>query len=136
MFTIWNLCIPIWRSQYSKVTYYNPPAHEVPDDISMAHQYVIRVLVLAFLGPVKIFPECCFYPSTILKELLEIIIKNKIIILCQILYNFKTLRKSTLIDLMERNANHIIPSYCYLPVSCRSLVDRCGSSGSCKPQIF
>ena len=35
----------------------------------------------------------------------------------------------------ERNANHIIPSYCYLPVSCRSLVDRCGSPGSCKPQI-
>ena len=43
--------------------------------------------------------------------------------------------KSTLIDLMERNANHIIPSYCYLPASCRSLTDRCGSLGSCKPQI-
>ena len=24
---------------------------------------------------------------------------------------------------------------CHLPVSCRSLVDRCGSLGSCKPQI-
>ena len=23
---------------------------------------------------------------------------------------------------MEHNANHIIPSYCHLPVSCRSLV--------------
>ena len=29
-----------------------------------------------------------------------------------------------------------IPSYCHLPVSCRSLVDRCGSLGSCKPQIY
>ena len=37
---------------------------------------------------------------------------------------------------MERNANHIIPSYCYLQVSCRSLVDRCSSVGSCKPQIY
>ena len=46
------------------------------------------------------------------------------------------LRKSTLIDLTGRNANHIIPSCCHLPVSCRSLVDRCGSPGSCKPQIF
>ena len=46
------------------------------------------------------------------------------------------LRKSTLLDLMERNVNHIIPSYCHLPVSCRSLVDRCGSLGSCKPQIY
>ena len=40
-----------------------------------------------------------------------------------------------LVDLTERNANHIIPSYCHLPVSCRSLVDRCGCLGSCKPQI-
>ena len=40
------------------------------------------------------------------------------------------LRKSTLLDLTERNANHIVP------VSCRSLVDRCGSLGSCKPQIY
>jgi hypothetical protein len=32
--------------------------------------------------------------------------------------------------------HHIIPSYCHLPVSCRSLVDRCGSLGSCKPQII
>ena len=29
--------------------------------------------------------------------------------------------------------NHIIPSYCHLQVSCRSLVDRCDSLGSCKP---
>ena len=36
---------------------------------------------------------------------------------------------------MERNANHIIPSY-YLPVSCRSLVHRYGSLGDCKPQIY
>ena len=41
----------------------------------------------------------------------------------------------TLLDLAERNANHIIPSCCHLPVSYRSLVDRCGSLGSCKPQI-
>ena len=45
------------------------------------------------------------------------------------------LRKSTL-DLMEHYANHIIPSYSHLPVSCWSLVDRCGSLGSCKPQIY
>ena len=31
---------------------------------------------------------------------------------------------------MERNANHINPSYCHLPVSCRSLVDRRGSLGA------
>ena len=36
----------------------------------------------------------------------------------------------------ERNANHIILLYCHLPVSCRSLVDRCGSLGSCEPQIY
>ena len=36
---------------------------------------------------------------------------------------------------MERNANQIISLYCHLPVSCRSLVDRCGSPGSCKPQM-
>ena len=29
----------------------------------------------------------------------------------------------------------IIPSYCLLPISCRSLVDRCVSLGSCKPHI-
>ena len=28
---------------------------------------------------------------------------------------------------------HIIPLYCHLPVSCGSLVDRCGSLGSCNP---
>ena len=43
---------------------------------------------------------------------------------------------STLIVLTERNANHIIASNCYLPVSYRSLVNRCGSLGICKPQIF
>ena len=36
----------------------------------------------------------------------------------------------------ERNANHIIPSCCHLPASCRCLLDRCGSLGSCKPQIY
>ena len=40
-----------------------------------------------------------------------------------------------LITLSRRNINHI-PSYCHLPVSCRSLVDECGSPGSCKPQII
>ena len=40
---------------------------------------------------------------------------------------------ATLIDLTERNANHIIPSYSHLQVSCRSLVDRYGSSRSSKP---
>ena len=45
------------------------------------------------------------------------------------------LRKSTLLDLTVRNGNHIIPSYCHLPVSCRNLGDRCVSLGSCKPQI-
>ena len=33
--------------------------------------------------------------------------------------------KSKLIDLTECNVNHIIPSCSRLPVSCRSLVDRC-----------
>ena len=45
------------------------------------------------------------------------------------------LGKSTLIDLTKRNNNHITSSYCHWAVSCRSLVDRCGSLGSCKPQI-
>ena len=35
------------------------------------------------------------------------------------------IRNATLLDLTERNVNHIIPSYCHLPS--RSLVDRCGS---------
>ena len=35
----------------------------------------------------------------------------------------------------SHNANHIIQSYCYLPVSCRSLLDRRGYPGSCKLQI-
>ena len=42
---------------------------------------------------------------------------------------------STLLDLTERNANHIIPSYCHRSVSCRRIVDRYGPLGSCKPQI-
>ena len=37
---------------------------------------------------------------------------------------------------MEHNANHIISSYGHLPVSCISLVDWCGSLGSCKPQMY
>ena len=45
------------------------------------------------------------------------------------------IRKVDLLHLKEHNANHITPSYCYLPVGCRSLVDRCGSLGSCKPHI-
>ena len=44
------------------------------------------------------------------------------------------LRNLTLLDLTERDDNNIIPSYCHLPVSCWSLVDRCGSLGSCKPR--
>ena len=47
-----------------------------------------------------------------------------------------SVRKLTLIDLMEYNVNHIIPSCCHLPVSCKSLVDRCGSLEICKPQIL
>jgi hypothetical protein len=38
--------------------------------------------------------------------------------------------------LTERNANDNIPSYYHPPVSCRSLVDRRGSLGSCKPQLM
>ena len=38
-------------------------------------------------------------------------------------------------EVAERNANHIVPSYCHLPLSCRNLVDRCGYVESCKPQI-
>ena len=45
------------------------------------------------------------------------------------------LRKPTLIELMERNAKDIIPSYCQVTVSRRSPVHRCGSFGSCKPEI-
>ena len=40
------------------------------------------------------------------------------------------------LDLTEHNAKYIIPSYCHLPVSCRSPFDRCGSFGSYKPQIY
>jgi len=38
-------------------------------------------------------------------------------------------------DLTERNTNRIIPSCSHQPISCRSLVEWCGSLGSCKPQI-
>ena len=31
------------------------------------------------------------------------------------------------LDLTVHNANYIFPSYCHLPVICRSLVDRCCS---------
>ena len=44
------------------------------------------------------------------------------------------IRKSTFMDLRKRNANHIIPSFCHQPFICRSLVDRCSSLGSYKPQ--
>ena len=42
----------------------------------------------------------------------------------------------TFLDLTERNANHIIPSYCNLPVSSRSLVDLFVFLGSFIPQIY
>ena len=37
---------------------------------------------------------------------------------------------------LERNDNHIIPSYSHPPVGCRSLVDRYGSIRSCNPPIY
>ena len=49
---------------------------------------------------------------------------------------FRRKVKLTLLGLPERNANDTIPSCCYLPVSYRSLVDRCGSLESCKPQKY
>ena len=52
---------------------------------------------------------------------------------CIVLYCTEESRQ--LLDLTDRNANHINLSCCHLPVSCRSLVDRCGFLGSCKPQI-
>ena len=39
-------------------------------------------------------------------------------------------------DWENRHSNHIIPSYFHLPISCRSLVDRCGSLGSFKPHLI
>ena len=39
-------------------------------------------------------------------------------------------------NLTESRVDKIIPSCCHLPVSCRSLVERCDSLGSCKPQIY
>ena len=41
----------------------------------------------------------------------------------------------TLLDL-ELNANHLIPSYCHLPVIWKILVNRCGSLVGCKPQTY
>ena len=46
------------------------------------------------------------------------------------------LRKSTLIDLTQSNANPIIPSYCDLIVSCRSLVDVVAPLGSLRFYIW
>ena len=40
------------------------------------------------------------------------------------------LRRSTLIDLTDLNANHIIPSWCHLAVSYRSLLDRLAPLGA------
>jgi hypothetical protein len=42
-------------------------------------------------------------------------------------------KKFTISQGSPHNANHIITSYCYLPVSCRNLVDHCGSFGSFNP---
>jgi hypothetical protein len=39
------------------------------------------------------------------------------------------------VEFGRTNISATKPSYCHLPVSCRSLVDRCGSLGSCMPQI-
>ena len=44
--------------------------------------------------------------------------------------------KSTLTDLTDHNANHIISLYSRPPVGCRSLVDQDGSLGSLKPYIY
>ena len=45
------------------------------------------------------------------------------------------IKKADIIRLDGLNANHIIPSYCHLPFSCKSLVDQCGSFGSYKHRI-
>ena len=50
--------------------------------------------------------------------------------------NWIWLRKSTLLDLTENNANHSIPSHCNLPASCKSRVDRYGSLESCRQQTL
>ena len=42
---------------------------------------------------------------------------------------------STLLELQGHKANHIIPSYCHLPISRRSLVFRYDTLGKFKPQI-
>ena len=41
----------------------------------------------------------------------------------------------TLTDLIKRNPNLTVLSYCLSKVSCRDLVNRYGTLGSCKPQI-
>ena len=48
----------------------------------------------------------------------------------------KVLFFSLFIPVYQSHAVNSLPSYCHLPVSCRSLVDRCGSFGSCKPQSY
>ena len=63
-------------------------------------------------------------------------INNNIIIIIIIINYYYYIRKSTLLELTERNANHIFPSFCHLPVSCRSLVDQCDSCGRCKAQMY
>ena len=42
----------------------------------------------------------------------------------------------TLIELTDSNANHIISPYYHLLISCRSLVDRCGSLGNSRPHVY
>ena len=49
---------------------------------------------------------------------------------------FKERNYLNMIDLTECNSNHIISSGCDLPVSCRSLVNRCGSLGSRKSHLI
>ena len=66
----------------------------------------------------------------------------RIILPTDVIFDYLSINKkkisliSCCYDLSERNANDIIPSYCHLPASCRSLVDRWGSLGSCKSQIY
>jgi hypothetical protein len=51
-------------------------------------------------------------------------------------FAIKEKKVDIILDVTERNADRIIPSYCHLPVSRISLVDRCDSLGSCKPHFF
>jgi hypothetical protein len=45
------------------------------------------------------------------------------------------IKKVCINRLQEHSAKHIIPPYCNLPVSYRSLVDRYATLGSFKPKI-